>query len=514
MRDRLELMRWLTRYFARAVIRRLAYAIVALVFAALGIGNARADCFNDVSDDGSVVMCGDQGEAAAGGYSAATKLKAQGIGGVGSNNIRIEGPTEVNMSSRTLVYRVMWASQNQLLARVARGWPEAKSCSDRNATPLADAALSYTEAPSCFGGCAVLGNRFSQANGPVKVYGMTDRMYSGEVCVAAKPSNDIGEVNQEKEDATKPKPPECTALGSNQTACVKSNGDTCATSSTGKTFCWKPSETGKKTDANDAQVKSPKGEPVTPPDIKIPDKDWQRTEGHQQTACVNNTCMTYNVTNFSSVPGGTQKNSTGDNNADGSGNTSGNGKPGSGSGGDGKDDDKDSATESGNCTAPPMCVGDTLKCLQLKFTWKIDCNTQGNEVTKGDGCSEGDIPVCAGKSCKAEAYAGVLQQWKQRCAVEAMGQGMASRAAGISNGDDAGVVEGIWGGEEGGTGLKLRQDLINVGGNGSGGLLPDVEIEGQRWVIPSGFFDAIAAVKMVIIAMCTVIAMFVVGRNI
>ncbi|MCF6090103.1 A coat protein, partial [Xanthomonas perforans] len=223
---------------------------------------------------------------------------------------------------------------------------------------------------------------------------------------------------------------------------------------------------------------------------------------------------TYNVTNFSSVPGGTQKNSTGDNNADGSGNTSGNGKPGSGSGGDGKDDDKDSATESGNCTAPPMCVGDTLKCLQLKFTWKIDCNTQGNEVTKGDGCSEGDIPVCAGKSCKAEAYAGVLQQWKQRCAVEAMGQGMASRAAGISNGDDAGVVEGIWGGEEGGTGLKLRQDLINVGGNGSGGLLPDVEIEGQRWVIPSGFFDAIAAVKMVIIAMCTVIAMFVVGRNI
>ncbi|MFA4756976.1 A coat protein, partial [Xanthomonas perforans] len=98
------------------------YVIVALLFAGLGIGNARADCFNDVSDDGSVVMCGDQGEAAAGGYSAANKLKAQGIGGVGSNNIRIEGPTEVNMSSRTLVYRVMWESQNQLLARVARGW--------------------------------------------------------------------------------------------------------------------------------------------------------------------------------------------------------------------------------------------------------------------------------------------------------------------------------------------------------------------------------------------------------
>ncbi len=100
------------------------------------------------------------------------------------------------------------------------------------------------------------------------------------------------------------------------------------------------------------------------------------------------------------------------------------------------------------------------------------------------------------------------------CAVEAMGQGMASRAAAISNGDDAGVVEGIWGGESAGAGLKLRQDLVNVGGNGTGGLLPDVDIEGQHWTVPSGFFDAIAAVKMVIIAMCTVIAMFVVGRNI
>lgn len=77
-----------------------------------------------------------------------------------------------------------------------------------------------------------------------------------------------------------------------------------------------------------------------------------------------------------------------------------------------------------------------------------------------------------------------------------------------------GSLKGFGAGESGSSGMKLRQDLINVGGNGSAGLLPDVEIEGQRWVIPAGFFDAIAAVKMVIIAMCTVIAMFVVGRNI
>lgn len=212
------------------------------------------------------------------------------------------------------------------------------------------------------------------------------------------------------------------------------------------------------------------------------------------------------------MPSGTAKNGTGDNSGDGSGNSSGNGS----SSGTGKNDDdsKDSATDSGNCTTPPICVGDTLKCLQLKFTWKIECNTHGNEITKGDGCADSDVPVCAGTSCKAEAYAQVLQQWKHRCAMEALGQGMAVRAAGITNADDAGVVEGIWAGESAGSGLKLRQDLVNVGGSGTGGLLPDVEIEGQRWTVPTGFFDAIAAVKMVIIAMCTVIAMFVVGRNI
>jgi hypothetical protein len=120
--------------------------------------------------------------------------------------------------------------------------------------------------------------------------------------------------------------------------------------------------------------------------------------------------------------------------------------------------------------------------------------------------------VCAGSSCKAEAYASVLQQWKQRCALEAMAAGNKARADGIDNGADAGVVDGIWITPGGNGPLTLRTDLVQVGGNGS--LLPEIEIEGQAWNVPQGFYDAIAAVRMVIIAMCTVLAMFVVGRNI
>ncbi|MCE4352167.1 hypothetical protein LYZ86_23675, partial [Xanthomonas hortorum pv. cynarae] len=46
-RIRGHVMRWLARVFASAVARRVAYVIVALVFAALGVGNARAAGFDD-----------------------------------------------------------------------------------------------------------------------------------------------------------------------------------------------------------------------------------------------------------------------------------------------------------------------------------------------------------------------------------------------------------------------------------------------------------------------------------
>lgn len=392
------------------------------------------------------------------------------------------------------------------------------TCAMRNQKALADAALAYSPSPTCISGCKVQGEAFTSSTGGVKLYGMRNRTYTGDQCEAQNiNANDINQPdeNRKTEDETKPKEPECTALGNGQTGCQKPDGDYCATSSTGKTFCWKPKEKGKKTDAQDGQTRDEKGKPVTPPDTPPgPDKDWQRKEGHQQEACINNTCVTYNVTNFGGTSKGGAKNGSGDNNPDGSGNTSGNGAPGKGTGGTGgdKDEDGDSASESGNCQQPPTCVGDTLKCLHLRFTWKIECNTKGNKIAGGDGCSDGDVPVCVGDSCTAEQYAQVLQQWKQRCAVQAMGEGMASRAGNISNPDDAGVVDGIWIKEGNGNGPKLRQDLVNVGGGGS--LLPDVTLEGQKWEVPSQFWDIIAGIRVLIIAMATIMAMYIVGRNI
>lgn len=384
-----------------------------------------------------------------------------------------------------------------------------RTCANRNATyPPGDAALWYSEPPKCVGGCAITGESFSQANGGVTVYGQRDRYYTGETCAAPTGPDGIGppDGGDKEKEGNKPKPNECTALGSGQTACAKPNGDQCATASTGKTFCWKPGQQGHQTDGNDAQGKSEKGKPVDPPPAPPgPEKEWQRTEGHQNTTCVNTTCTTYNITNFQGVGSGQSKNSRGDNVPDGSGNTSGNGSPGKGNGG-GKEGDGDSATDSGNCEASPTCVGDTLKCLHLKFTWKIQCNTKGSEVSGGDGCAESDVPVCAGSNCKAEAYAQVLQQWRSRCAVQGIKSSVEGHA-GQGDGDDG---EGSIIIDDTGSNLSLDEGKVAYAG---GQLGFNFTVQGVKFEIPQQVLDFFSILRVLIIAGATLAAIAIIRGN-
>lgn len=374
-----------------------------------------------------------------------------------------------------------------------------KSCANRNtAFPPGDSAINVVPIGTCFGGCKVAGESYSYGSGGITFYGMRNRYYTGESCTGVVDANAPIDAKQEKEDQTKPKSQECTALANGQTGCVKPDGNYCATASTGKTFCWTPTETGEKKDGTQAQKKTVKDQPVTQPSVSVPDTEWQRNEGHQATACLGSTCITYNVTNFTQVPAGTAKNSTGNNAPDGSGNPTGNG--------DKSEDGKDSATDSGNCETPPICIGDTLKCLQLKFTWKINCLTQRNEVTNGGTCAAGDVPVCAGKSCKAEEYAQVLQQYRARCAAEeqrdkAAGDA-ASGAADAASDDEQGTVASLWSGD--GVVPSLNQSRISIGG---GEVIPTVELPGGgHFTIPQEFYNALAILKKIIIAAAMVAA--------
>lgn len=386
------------------------------------------------------------------------------------------------------------------------------TCTSRNVThPPGDAALWYSEPSTCVSGCRIAGTSFTQTNGGVKVYGMRDRYYTGETCESPGKSDGIS-PDSGKSEETKPKPNECTALGNGQTACVKPDGDHCATSSTGKTFCWKPNETGEKKDGPDGQRKSEKGQPVLPPLSDDPTKEYQRKEGHQLTSCVNDTCTTYNVTNYRQTGKGESKNSTGDNSADGSGNSSGNGTPGKGSGGGDKEGEGDSATDSGNCEAAPMCTGDTLKCLHLKYTWKNQCNTTKDEIVGGEGCTA--VPVCIGKGCKAQEYAALLQQWRSRCAAEddraKLASDAAAGAADAAGDNEASAVSDLWKRAPGQDGQGLDRGKLTLGG---GELFPAIEIMGTAWAPPAQLYTVLDMIRQMVSAAGVLAAMYILFKK-
>lgn len=344
---------------------------------------------------------------------------------------------------------------------------------------------------------------------------MKDRYYSGDVCESASGTPGISPEPPTKESESKPKPDECTALGGGQTACMKPNGDHCATSSTGRTFCWKPNETGEKKDGSDAQTKSEKGRPVTPPTHTDPTKEYQRKEGHQQTACINNTCITYNVTNYGETGKGQAKNSTGDNNSDGTGNTSGNGTPGKGSGsgsGGNEGGEGDSASDSGNCEQPPMCTGDTLKCLHLRYTWKNQCNTSRDEISGGDDCKS--VPVCIGKGCKAQEYASLLQQWKGRCAAEddraKLASDAAAGAADAAGDNEVEAVADLWKKKPGQDGQGLDRGKLTLGG---GELFPAIDIFGTAWAPPAQLYTVLDMIRQMVSAAGVLAAMYILFRK-
>lgn len=320
---------------------------------------------------------------------------------------------------------------------------------------------------------------------------------SGDICYGDLPPQ------PEKKDEF------CHTTSSGHRVC-KSEDRTCVSTASGFRTCASDSKNTKgHTETNKSRTEAAAiGAPDTPPNppSNRPGENWQPSGGNTSITN-NNTGSTTNNTNYSNqgTPNGNDP-VPGDGSGPGAGGSNGNGGKEDGEG------EGNSASDSGNCEAPPQCIGDSLKCLQLTYTWKVQCNTKGAVITGGDGCSDADVPVCAGTTCKAETYASLLQQWRQRCAAKSMADGMAERAGNISNPDDAGVVDDIWIKEGTGTGPKLRQDLITVGG--SGPLIPNVSLEGMSWEPPPQFYDAINGVKFLIIAMCTVMAMFIVGRNI
>lgn len=119
----------------------------------------------------------------------------------------------------------------------------------------------------------------------------------------------------------------------------------------------------------------------------------------------------------------------------------------------GKDDDHE-ASGGDNCNTPPSCSGDAIMCLQLRVSWRIDCNTRKQRSINGGACNS--IPSCTGEKCDAVEMSSLIMQWRTTCAVEEL----ASKDTNQGDGDQPGWtrVDGM--DQEGGKGKGDHDDEI------------------------------------------------------
>lgn len=168
--------------------------------------------------------------------------------------------------------------------------PYTASCSSR--APLGAGVVGGGDGTSaCSNGCKFGGGTYGGIsvvmNG--KTWALTDGMRpTGDTCTAGAGSG--SPVTQD----------DCVAQGG-LTQCMKADGRQCAVSSSGKQFCWQPSEAGTKKSGNEAATKSPVNTainaPTTPP---ANGGTWTTTAQGTSSTTSSSGTSNFNVTNWTS----------------------------------------------------------------------------------------------------------------------------------------------------------------------------------------------------------------------
>lgn len=263
--------------------------------------------------------------------------------------------------------------------------------------------------------------------------------YTGDRCPASPPP-------QPREDE-KPKP-ECAAV-TGQSYCMMPSGDACATSSTGRMICWRPSETGTKTDGPNTQTKTNGNESPNPPEGS------QHTSSQHITTTTSTNTSTTTINTYTTTTGA-PAGSTNDGTPVGS-----DGKPSGGSGtggtGTGGDGDENSSGGGGDCGAPPVSSGDALLAQIAHQTWATRCAISDRNKAQDDEAAD---------------------------------------LAGQGDGLDGVTEEGIFKSFEVG---DLREDLLG-GGGGTCSFGVPLELMGEPIELPPAFWSLASWIGMLVTA--------------
>lgn len=303
------------RMFASAIVRRLAVLLIGGVLAWAGCdAKAQVAGCPGNSTPGSGTGCGTQGGAysscmaAAASYTGSKSAACEEVRGTGS--WRYYACTRSGSSSGCNGFPYYY-------------FPATALCSAQAPQSGGYYRLGST-ANSCTEGCvfspAAGASTSQQVIAGVTYLSTSQRVPTGDVCSA----NDGGGGTEVTEE-------ECHTQG-NLTQCIRPDGKHCAQASTGKRFCWSPSEAGTKQEGNEGATKSPTGTAINPPKNPPPNGgDWTSTGSGGMSNTSGGTTNNYTITNWNSSYGNTG-NGGGSTNPDGSENGNGDGD------GDGEDD--------------------------------------------------------------------------------------------------------------------------------------------------------------------------------
>lgn len=333
--------RWLVKQFGRALVRRVAFIVVAALLAVLGMGNARADSRAPDIQTASA-WCEESAAAASTHYGRDTKcIHEQPL-------LRFECEY-LSSDGSWKSCRYFDPNQGSYGTNEARhGYPRGGACPDPQqwnhvkkkcvdpSECLLMAPLGNSNIPGGFGACKD-GCAFSSGKPVTVSFGDPGKEFThtkgwkptGNVCTPddKAPSYDA----------------ECQDIGiAGQTVCVLPDGRYCPSTSTDRSICWTPGETGEKTDHNFLQ-KTNAGDTPIPPSFNLESGDTLSQSGEPLTTTVtsNTTTTTTTTTNYNTEygtnvgdknQGGEGGSGSGSGNGDGSGDGDGDGPGGVGDG--------------------------------------------------------------------------------------------------------------------------------------------------------------------------------------
>lgn len=318
---------WLVRVFASALVRKLAYLLVAGALAYFSIGHARAagvtqaqayaNCMAYVTPLTNQVAANN---AAAGWQVRNTKPacktwtngSAKGYEGDGSTQRSMNGTTwytDHQGAGHIFNYDIPCATGEQVVSDGAGGY----KCDDPNKRCLAlnDGIKNQGPVPRTWTSMCLASGCNAVLDDPTvtTISGTSTTIYRGTLrytgACGTTPSPDDPDWDGGNDD-NKPRP-ECAAAGSGQTMCIKPNGDHCYSASTGRQICWRPGETGDKGDGGVNQHRNPgpteQPPPSPPDDTYTKNGDSITTNTTNTTTNITTTTTNYTLNNGTEPPG-------------------------------------------------------------------------------------------------------------------------------------------------------------------------------------------------------------------